>query len=668
MKQVFKTSCPLNCWDNCGFEVTVENGKVTKVEGDKDHPITKGKICGRGRMLEGKTNSTERVTTPLKRVNGVLTEISWNQALDEIAGKMQVIKQEFGGTAILHSHDYANSGLLKNLDKRFFNCFGGVTELVGSICWGSGIESQTWDFGDSYSHSPEDLKNSRHVIVWGRNVARTNMHLFQELQAAKKRGVTITVIDPIFNATAKIAHNYISVKPGMDGLFAIGVMKQIITNHQYDKHFIENYTVGFHDLLDLLNQFSMDDILIKTEVSIQDIDLIANKYCDGPTSTFIGLGMQRYANGGNTIRLIDALIAISGNIGVPGGGANFGNLQVGQQFSMNELTLSNKKQLSRQFTMMEQAEEILNAKNPEIKMIFVTCGNPLGQVPNTNKVREAFESVETLIVVDHFLTDTAELADYVLPTTTVFEEEDIYYSSMYHHYVNYGPKLVEAPGMAKSDLWIWTQLANRLGFQKEFAYNRGEFLEMGLMRLNDFGITLNELITNKRLPLPVQDTPWKERQFKTPSGKFEFTSEYANKRGMIGKPQYLLPKESKFSDPVLASYYPYQLLSIHPLRSNHSQHYPLIEGLQTNKIEISNDIALEKEIRDGERIKIYNNRGTLEGVAKVLPRAHKGTINVDEGQWRRFGGSVNQLTLDENSDNGKGSILYDCLVNIEKLE
>ncbi|OAS83129.1 MULTISPECIES: molybdopterin-dependent oxidoreductase [Metabacillus] len=667
MKQVFKSSCPLNCWDSCGLEVTVENGKVTKVEGDKDHPITKGKICGRGRMLETKTNSKERLTTPLKKVNGQFIEIPWEQALNEVADKMSEIKEIYGSTAVLHSHDYANNGLLKNLDQRFFHCYGGVTNLVGSICWGSGIEAQTWDFGSSFSHAPDDIFHSKHIVIWGRNVARTNMHLFQYLQEAKKGGTTITVIDPIYNATAKIADNYISVKPGMDGLVAIGIMKVLVDENRHDQQFIKDHTIGFHDLFCLLDSIKMEDVLAKAEISYEDIRYLATVYCDGPTSTYLGLGMQRYANGGNTIRLIDALAAVSGNVGVPGGGVNFGNLQVGNSFNKSGLTLPHKKTVTRHFSMMEQAEGILGAENPGIKMIFVTCGNPLAQVPNSAKVKKAFESVNLLVVVDHFLTDTAELADYVLPTTTVFEEEDIYYSSMYHHYVNYGDQLVKPPGEAKSDLWIWTELANRLGFGEEFQFTRTEYLEIGLSHLKQHGITVERLKEEKRLPLPVRFVPWETKKFLTPSGKFEFTSSIAEKKGYVGKPQYLPPKESSLTNSLLAKKYPYQLLTIHPLRSNHSQHYILIKTLQIVKIEISEDIASEKDMTDGDSVRIFNDRGSLSGIVRVLKRAHPRTINVDEGQWHKFGGSVNLLTPDDNSDNGLGSILYDCLVNIEKM-
>ncbi|MBU7594140.1 molybdopterin-dependent oxidoreductase [Metabacillus halosaccharovorans] len=668
MKQVFKSSCPLNCWDSCGFEVTVENGKVVKVEGDKDHPITQGKICGRGRMLETKTNSNKRLTVPLRKVDGNFKEISWKQALDEIAEKMSDIKESYGPTAVLHSHDYANNGLLKNIDKRFFNCFGGATHLVGSICWGSGIEAQTWDFGSSDSHAPDDILHSQHIVIWGRNVARTNMHLFQKLQEAKKQGATITVIDPIYNATAKISDQYISIKPGMDGLVAIGIMKVLIQENKEDTNFIENYTVGYNDLLELLNQFTIDEICSKAEITLSEIEYLASIYTNGPTSTFLGLGMQRYANGGNTIRLIDALVAISGNVGVQGGGANFGNIQVGKSFSMNALALGDKKTESRTFTMMEQADGILKSIDPTIQMIIVTCGNPIAQVPDSTKIIKAFQSVETVVVIDHFLTDTAEMADYVLPATTVFEEEDIYYASMYHHYVNYGEKLVEPPGEAKSDLWIWTQLAERLGFGKEFSYTRDEFLKIGMMGLESEGITLEKLKEEKRLPLPVNHTPWNDMKFSTLSGKFEFTSELGSIKGFVGKPQYLFPVESEHTNPALAEKYPYQLLSIHPLRSNHSQHYVLIEAMQSVKIEVSEDIAIEKQLAEGDKVRIHNSRGELNGSVKIMKKAHPKTINVDEGLWHKFGGSVNLLTPDRVSDNGQGSTLYDCLVGLEKIE
>lgn len=663
MATIHHSACPLNCWDSCGFLVTVEDGKVLNVDGNPEHPITKGKICGRGRMLEKRTNSTERLLFPLKKGPTGFQQISWDQALDEIAEKLAYYKQTYGSLSILHSHDYANSGLLANLDSRFFNLLGGVTELTGSICWGAGIEAQNWDFGDAYSHAPDDLKNSKHVVIWGRNVARTNMHLYQNLQSVKKNGTKIYVIDPIYNATAKLADEYISIKPGFDGLLAAGIMKELLRMDLQDKEFLANHTVGFSDLVELLDQVTLAQISMLTEVPEEIITHLAEVYGDRPVSSIIGLGMQRYQNGGNTIRLLDALVAVSGNIGILGGGANYANKQVGQSFAFEELTLPDRKTASRSFTMMKQAEGILSAMNPAIKMGIVTCGNPLTQVPDTNRVKAAFSALESLVVIDQYLTDTAMLADYVLPAATVFEVEDVYYSSMYHHYVNHGPKLVEPPGEARPDRWIWTELAKRLGFEAEFAHTGAEFLQMGLSSLADKGITLEKLRVKSFAELPVNKIPWQDFSFKTPSGKYEFTATAVPD----GKISLSLPDETKWTQPELAEKYPYTLLSIHPLRSNHSQHFQLFEQTPYVKVEIAESIAEEKGLKSQDYVKVWNDRGELNGYVSVLKNAHPGTINIDEGLSARFGGTINQLTSSRESDNGLGSTLYDCLVTIEKI-
>ncbi|NHC38560.1 molybdopterin-dependent oxidoreductase [Bacillus sp. MM2020_1] len=662
MVEIRQAACPLNCWDSCGFNVTVENNRVTQVEGDPSHPITRGKICGRGRMLEARTNSSERLLHPLKKINGTFEQISWEQALDEIAAKLIEIKETYGSTAVLHSHDYANNGLLKSLDQRFFNCYGGVTELYGSLCWGAGIEAQRWDFGDAYSHEPNDLNNSKNIIVWGRNVARTNMHFYEKLLEAKKRGAKLIVIDPIFNATAKIADDYISIKPGMDGLLAAGIIKEMLRLGLEDHAFIEQYTVGFEDVVQLLDSITIEKLSEMTEVPCEVMTKLARIYADKPTSTFMGLGLQRYKNGGNTIRFIDALVAVSGNIGMAGGGANYANLQVGQSFVFEELTLPNRRKNSRQFSIMKQAEEVLNAINPEIQMIVVTCGNPLTQVPDTKVVEEAFSKVASLVVIEQFMTDTAKLADYVLPTTTAFEEEDIYYSSMYHHYVNYGPQLVPAQGEAKPDLWIWTELAKRLGFGADFDFTRKQFLKMAFQALETKGLSLETLMEKHTLELPVKTIPWQDRKFKTPTGKFEFTAGFGQRPLTLA-----VPEESKWANPQLAEKYPYSLLTIHPLRSNHSQNYHLFATAPKLKVEVARNIADRLGLQKDDLVRVWNDRGEVKGYIAIAASAHPDTINIDEGIWKQFGGSVNNLTTSSSSDNGLGSTLYDCLVNLEKI-
>lgn len=662
-----KTSaCPLNCWDACSFHVKVENGKVKKVDGNKNHPVTDGKICTRGRMLAERTNDSNRITNPLKKVDGLWQEISWETALTEIAEKLKAVKGTYGPTAVLHSHDYSSNGLLKSVDERFFRAFGGWTQVTGSLCWGAGIEAQMRDFGNSFSHAPEDILNSRHVVIWGRNVARTNMHLFTYLKEAKKQGITITVIDPMKNQTANLADNYICIRPGTDGLLAAGIIKVILDNHQYDAQFVEQHTYGFDSLQSFIKTISLEEVARDTGVSLEEIDGLATLYVNGPTTTFAGLGMQRYKNGGNTIRLIDALGAVSGNIGIPGGGVNYGNLPVGQSFNVDRLALREKQAEIRTFTRMNQMEKTLEVNDPPIKFAIVSRGNPVTQLPNTNVTLEAFNRIDTFVVIDQYMTDTAELADYFLPTTTVFEEEDIYYASMYHSFANYGPKLVEAPGEAKSDLWIWTELAKRLGFGEFFNYTIDEWLEMGTQSLTVDGWSLEELKEVGFAKLPIADVPWADKKFQTPSGKYEFYSLKAELEGDDPEVNLVLPT-SKEDAGTGVEKYPYHLLSIHPLRSNHSQHYPLIQGGEKNVVDISREIAISHNLIDGDSVQIRNERGQLDAIVRIDEGLQKDTINIDEGRWKGNGGSVNLLTPSGESDMGKGSILYDCFVAIKKI-
>lgn len=668
-QQIEKTACPLNCWDVCGFKVTTEQGKVVKVAGDPDHPITQGKICGKGVMLAERANHAQRVLFPMKKINGRFEQISWEQALDEISNKMLHVKAEYGSTAVLHSHDYSNGGLLKNLDQRFFNCYGGITELVGNLCWGAGIEAQMVDFGNSYSHDPEDLQQSQTIVVWGRNVTSTNMHLYPYLKKAKERGATLIVIDPLATGITRLADEHIKVRPGMDGALALGIIKGILEQQQEASSFIESHTYGFeHFKSEVIDALHFEDVLKWTEVTEQQLQRLTEAYTLGkPTSTLMGLGLQRYSNGGNTIRAIDALVAVSGNIGISGGGANYAHLGVGRSFDTVALALPERKQNYRTFTRMTQADEVLQATAPPIKMLFVTRGNPLVQVPNASKTAQSFSQIETKVVIDQFMTDTAQIADYVLPCTTVFEEEDIYYGSMFHSYITYGKALVEPYGEAKPDRVIWTELAQRLGFGSDFNYSVQEFMEMGLSLIKEKGITLDRLKEETTLKLPLEPIPWQEYHFETPTGKYEFYSTKLKDEGKEPLVQLGLPQESEWENPELARKYPYALLSIHPQRSLHSQNYHLVTALQVPKIEISEWLAKQEGLEENDQIEIYNDRGRFQGKTKVVKNTHPKTICVAEGRWKEYGGTINHLTPNGISDVGLGSTLYDCLVGIRKI-
>ncbi|MFV9510317.1 molybdopterin-containing oxidoreductase family protein [Tepidibacillus sp. LV47] len=667
MGETWKTACPLNCFDVCGLLVTTENGKVTAIEGDPEHPITKGKICGRGKMLKDRMYHQNRLLHPLKKINGQFARISWDQALDEISLKMKEIKETYGPTAILHSYDYASSGLLKELDGRFFNYFGGMTKVIGSLCWGAGIQAQQYDFGNSLNHHVEDIQNAKTIVVWGRNITTTNMHLYRFIMDAKKQGTKLVVINPIKNGIAKQGDLFLPITPGMDGHLALTMSKIIIENGWYDQEFIRHYTVGFEAFKKELEKINIKDISKEINIDVKDIVQLAKWYAkDRPVMTFLGLGMQRYTNGGNTVRAIDALAALTGNIGIAGGGVNYANRLVGESFGWEELLREDLRMEYRTFFRPSQAEEIIKAKEPPIKMMFISRTNLLTQLPDVSRTIKALEQVETKVVLDLFLTDTAKMADYVLPVASVFEEEDIYYGSMFHSYIRYGPKLVDPPGEAWSELKIWSELAKRLELQG-FERSREEFFEIALKPLHPFGIHLSVLKEKQQIELPLPKIPWGDKRFTTPSGKFEFYSEKAKNDGYSPTAKIMYPKESLTSSASVDPH-PYQLLSIHPRKSIHSQHHWLNQQKELKPfVYIPKEIAEKERIEEHDQVMVYNERGKVIGKAKIVKGNHPKTIMIEEGYGLDTGGNVNYLTKNGLSEMGNSSIFYECFVSIKKM-
>ena len=669
MREQIKTACPLNCYDVCGLVVTIENKKIIKIAGDKEHPITQGKICGKGKMLLDRLNDSKRLLYPLKKIGNDFVRVSWDEALQEISEKMQEVKASFGPTAILHSYDYSSGGLLKGLDQRFFNFFGGFTEVIGSLCWGAGVQAQQYDMGNALSHDVSDIKNAKTIVVWGRNVTDTNQHLLPFLQEAKQKGTKLIVINPVKNGIAKLADTHIAIRPGMDGILALLVSKIIIEKSWVDRDFISAHSIGFEQFKQEVEQLNISEISKEIGVDPSLIDQLAIAFSQRkPVMTFLGLGMQRYANGGNTIRAIDALAAISGNIGISGGGVNYANLSVGRSFNWAELTRSDVRKQYRTFARSTQADEILNAVDPPIKMAFITRSNAVNQLPNYQQTIKALEQIPTKVVIEMFMTETAKMADYILPSAAVFEEEDIHYGSMFHGVIRYGPQIVEPKGEAWSDLKIWTELSKKLGLTG-FDKSVDEFLELALKDLNQHGLDLAAIKNVKQFVLPIQTISWSDKKFTTPSGKFEFFSEQAKREGLSPTAGLVYPHESWQYQPELKRKYPYNLLSIHPTKSLHSQHHFFLRKKgDLPSVIISERVAMLHEIKTGDRIKLYNDRGEIVGKAKIQIGNQQDTILLEEGWSTDSGANANLLTANKLSDMGNGSVQYDCAVMIAKVK
>ncbi|MGE5631009.1 MAG: molybdopterin-containing oxidoreductase family protein [Caulobacteraceae bacterium] len=649
------TTCPLDCFDACSLVVTVEDdGRITKIEGNKEHPITKGFICEKGKKHLERVYHTERLKYPMLKKEGKWERITWDKAYDIISDRMKEYIENYGMQSIA-SYTYSGSaGILKNIEDMFFEFMGGTTRIYGSICWGAGMSAQKADFGRVLSHKPEDMMNSKTIVIWGRNPVDTNIHLVPYIKKAKDNGAKVILIDPLKTASADLCDKHIAVKPEGDAAFACATAKYMLEKNKYDKYFMQNCTLGFDEIKSFLKGKSMPEFSELCGVSEVEIVEFAEQLINfSPASVYIGYGLQRYPYGGTMVRCIDMLVAISGNIGVPGGGANYAN-----DVSDGYMDFRPRKKMSdappRLVNRAMFGKMVKELNDPPVKMLFVSRANPVTQLPNTNEVIEAIESIEFKVVLEHFMTDTAEMADIVLPAAYFLEEEDINIPHMLSSYVGYVNKCKERYYEAKPEFEIYTELAEIMGYEDFPKLNERQWMKLLMKPLTGKGLDLNEL---KRLgyvknPLSI-DIPWADKKFNTASGKFELIE--------VEKMEECLRNNSN------GQAEGYRLLTVHYKKSLHSQH--IAEAKEDFPIVYINPSdAMHEGIANKEVIKLFNKYGDVYAEVSISESGTPGVIYMNEGWWLKNGGSVNRLTKDGISDIGNQGIFNHCFCKIEKVK
>ena len=655
VRENIRFSCPLDCFDVCSIIATVENGRIIKLKGDKNHPLTRGFICSKGRKHLERVYHPDRILKPRKKNKGKWIDISYEEAIDEIATKLKNIKMQYGPEAVLHFYDSGYVGLSKSVDKMFFNYYGGATTHTGSLCWGAGIEAQKIDFGSNRSHAPQDLLNSKTIIIWGRNPADTNIHLMRYLSEAKKQGAYIYLIDPIRTNTAKIASEYIRIRPSTDGALALGIGNYLINENLTDIDFIKNHVKGYEEYKNYVKSFTLEVVQEITGIDKEKIRKIAENYGKNkPSSIIIGYGLQRYKNGGNNIRGIDALGALTGNIGIEGGGVNYSNKliseYIGGEVEKSKTYVKNR----RTYSKTKLGEFIMKAHNPPIKCLFITKSNPLVQVPNINKTIEAFKKVDFKVVIDIFMTDTARYADLVLPATSILEEEDFLYSSMYSPYLNYSNRVISPINGIIGEYELFRALAKRMDMIKYPDIDREEFFKRALKPLMESFDVGYEYLKENFFTIEDRIVPWKNKVFHTPSRRFELYSEAAKQQGLSPIPVYIPSGEDRGK-------YKLRLITPHLKDSLHSQHFVFEQDIPTAYI---NNTTLEKNNLDIQKTaKIESEYGELEVKLEISEDIGDGIIMIYEGWWHRSG-SVNFLTPDYISDMGEQAAYYECFCKL----
>lgn len=644
MKQEIVTTCTRDCPNACGLIAKIEGGRVLRLRGNPAHPLTKGFSCRKCADFIRRGESADRIRFPLRKTRGgEWQRISWRDALDEVAERMVEIREDVGAEGILAYRGFAQRTALKLLNDRFFNLFGPVTGTQGTLCGGTGEAAQSLDFGKRISHDPADHFNSRSMIVWGRNPSVTNPYLLPAMADIRKRGGRVFLIDPVASETARHVDVHLQPRPGSDRWLALAAAKVLLTMGTEDRDFLAFRCEGYERYREILDSVSLEDLSSRCDLPVRDIELLAGLLCDErPTAIVLGWGLHRWEWGHQTVRAIDSLGAVAGTIGVSGGGVSQGF----DEYAPFDLRWSGDSfhPAKRRLLMPAIGREILATADPQIRMIFVTCGNPVCMAPDSGRVKAAFESTPFVVAAGHFLDDTASTADIFLPTTTFLEEEDIV-GSYGHNWIGPVNRAVEPPGECRSDFEIFSDLASRFPFADEFRREPMEWLRLLLAPVIGKGVSLAELLSG---PVRIPDAPmvpYAERAFATPSGKFRLLDEIAS------------PAED-----ISMSGYPYQLLSVSPGQWLCSEQTPGEQHLVD--VFLHPDEAVRCGVGDGDLVEVESRVGRIEGRLRVSPHQRRDVVVVPRGKWLSSGSGVNLLTGDLVSRLGNGAAYYETTVRV----
>ena len=704
--RVVKTCCPHNCYDSCGELVYVKDEKVIKIEGDPAHPITKGHLCLKGFANVQKINSPDRVKYPMLRVGergeGKFKRISWDEAMDWMVEHILQIQSDYGPAAIM---EYCYSGNREHMGKavaaRLWNLMG-ATKLVGSFCLLSGVAGSVGTVGSQYTMDPQVWsEHAETIFLVGRNCTATNPHIFPFLYRAKERGAKLIVVDPYATGVASKADIHVRPRPGTDGALALGLIHWILEKGLEDKEFIAKKTVGFEELAELVKPWTPEYTESVTTVPASQVRQVAEILATTDTMFETGYGQQRYSNGHQTQQALACLAAVCGSFGkesanydcisgmaFPGvtGYANNAAVSVPEGAQIPKTRLVNIAAVAR---------AIHEAEHPPIKGIISYRGGLISQQPDVNYTIEAVKSLDMFVTIEQFMTDDTDYADLVLPACHYLEQYGVH-PSYWHSWNQVLVPVCQPPYECVPDIEIFSELGRRLGYEEYFPREMTglDWCRLLIGESCDFdkAVSPNGPVRHSEDWCPK--VPY--QTFDTPSGKFEFHSSALEERGKKFPghydplPVYYEPDESIAATPELAKKYPLNIISQHPSFRTHSQYYNLpwikeIEG--PARVFLSKQDAAARGIQDGDKVRIFNDRGELKDItAKVGIRLKPGVAEMSSGMWVKLGGSVNMLTklvpggprdiLAENGIlqeydpllDGNTGAYFNTLVEIEKME
>ena len=662
--RAIRTVCPRNCYCTCGMIVTVEEGRIVGIEGDPLNPATEGRVCLKGLSYAERVTAPDRLATPLKRSTaGTFQPVPWDQALDEIAHRLRSIHQESGPLAVLYYEGSGSHGGLSAMADAFWNPFGGCTRAHGDLCWPAGLEATRLTYGDNRHNHPALSRQSRFILLWGHNPAETNVHQWRFILDAQEEGAVVAVVDPRSTDTTDAADLHLRPRPGTDAALALGMANVIVGEGLHDEAFLGRHAHGFEAYRERIGEYPLDRVAEITGLGTEEIRGLSEAYArTKPAMLMAGFGLQRHHRAGQAMRAVALLPAVTGNVGVAGGGWQYANL-ASHRLRPPPRPPQPPDQ-GRSFPTSRLGRELQELKQPPLRAAWFEKANPVSQHPDTHNVRRGFEGLDLVVVVDHFLTDTARLADFVLPAKTLFEEEDLV-TAYWHPYLQHRAKVLDPPEGVKTETEIWREMCVRFGFDTRF-FDGDPRERLRAMLPEGRGDLLERLESGPVDPSDNGDVSWTDGGFPTPSGKVEFHSEEAAHLWEVDPvPEYQPLDEGHESE--LAKRFPLQLLTCKTRERIHSQFGNLSWIREVERERVLDVHPLDAEVRglgEGDLARIWNDRGEVEIRVRIDHGIRPGVVHVIEGRCVEDDPHLNLLTDHGVTDMNHGATFYECLVEV----
>lgn len=666
-------ACPHDCPDTCALITRVEGGVAVSVRGNPDHPRTGGVLCTKVSRYAERTHHAERVLTPLKRVgpkgSGQFTPVTWDEAMGDIAARLGHIAKR-DPEAIL-PYSYAGTmGLVQGegMAARFFNALG-ASQLDRTICASAGAEALTQTLGGKLGMRVQHFAESKLILIWGSNAIGSSIHFWRIAQEAKRRGARLVCIDPRRSETADKCHEHIALRPGTDAALALALMHELIVHDWLDHGYIAQHTLGWDALRERALQWSPARAAEVCGIPVEQIERLARDYgTTQPAAIRLNYGMQRVRGGGNAVRAIACLPALIGAWRHRAGGLL---LSASSTFPVQRKALARPDLLGdrrpRTLNMSTIGDDLLRPSSPDfgpqVDALIVYNSNPVAVAPQSSRVVQGFAREDLFtVVLEHFMTDTADLADYVLPATTQLEHWDVHMSYGHTDVVLNRPAIAPV-GQARTNTDFFRDLAQRMGLKDPCLQDSDEALcRTAFGDAVDFQTLLDQGFAS----LSVPDAPFADGGFPTPSGRCEFFSQRLADQGQDGLPDHLPNFEPAHTHPD----YPLAMISP-PSRHFLNSTFVNVKSLRDMEgapwLEMHPDDAAARGLADEDPVVVFNDRGRYACQLKVNTRARPGVVNGMGIWWRKLGANgtnVNEVTSQRLTDMGRAPVFYDCWVQV----